>query len=160
MKKIKPTLAGYFLPNDHALKGVNYLFVTGDNIPEKNAHELRDIYALAKKINPNEVAKSATNHFTVIVAPGKYTFGNVKFSINTQFIDIVSLTGNTDILIDGISVTTGNVNIKGIDTGTNAFAITSGLSNLAIKNCKGLDYVSDDTSDNFGTGDNFEEANY
>jgi hypothetical protein len=141
MKKTAKTLTAYSQPDDYSLRGKNYLFVTGDGKESENVRELKDTYALAKKISPNKIAKSATNRMTIIVAPGIYTFGTSKLVLDTPFIDIVSLTGNCDVLIDGISITGNDINVRGIDTGTNAFTITG--TSVTAEKCKGLNYVSD-----------------
>ena len=143
MESIKKTIAAYFLPNKYYLKGRNYLFVTGDSTTAANAKELKGILDLAKKINPNNVVRSSTNQMTIIVGPGSYSFGVTKLVLDTPFINIVSLTGNCDVLIDGLTITAGNMNLKGIDCGVNAFTISNGLTGVVRENCKGLDYTSD-----------------
>ncbi len=77
---------------------------------------------------------------TIIIAPGEYTFGATKFLHNSAGIDIVSLTGNADVMIDGINVTTtGKTFIKGINCGVNAFTIANNLLNLVCDTCTGGD---------------------
>lgn len=90
-----------------------------------------------------EQAKSTRT--TVIVAPGIYTFGLTNFAIDSSGIDVVSLTGNTDVKLDGIDVTADNVYVKGIDVGVNAFAVESYID-VIIDNCNGGD-------DSFNTSD-------
>ena len=74
---------------------------------------------------------------TVIVAPGIYTFGTTKFLINAVGVDVVSLTGNADVILDGINITSCDGLVKGIDTGSFYFTIASNLPLLVCENCKG-----------------------
>ena len=141
MKSIVKTLSAYNAPDDNYLKGRNYLFVIGDNTPPKNALELKQTINLAKQIQPNKIARSATNQMTILVAPGNYPFGATKLVLDTPYINIVSLTGNMDVFIDGLSITGNNIFVRGIDAGTNAFTITG--TGVTVENSRGLNYVSD-----------------
>lgn len=89
---------------------------------------------------------------TVIVAPGDYDFGATAFVVDTEGINIVSLTGNSDVIISsteensnwgyiyGIKVTNQFILIKGINCKTNAFYIADNLDNLICEYCIGGDY--------------------
>ena len=57
---------------------------------------------------------------TVIVAPGTYTFGTTKFNINAIGVNVASLTGNADVIIDGIAGGADYTYIKGFDCGVNS----------------------------------------
>lgn len=74
---------------------------------------------------------------TVIVAPGIYTFGLNKFTVNQIGIDIVSLTGNSDVKIDGIIVSNNNLLIKGIDCGSEQFVVGTITDENIYENCVG-----------------------
>ena len=86
---------------------------------------------------------------TVIVAPGEYNFGASAFEVNAESINIVSLTGNSDVIISsteknndynityGIKVITSNILIKGINCKTNTFYVESSLNNLICEYCIG-----------------------
>ena len=79
---------------------------------------------------------------TVIVAPGTYKFGDSitdKFAVNSSGINIVSLTGNEDVMLDGINVTANNIFLKGLNCGVNNFFIESNLDNLICEKCGGGD---------------------
>ena len=126
------------------LSGTNYVFVSGDGIPSENAAELQAAYNTAKGMSP-----AIANVITVVVAPGNYTFGATVFTVDTPYINIVSLTGNPDVILDsdendidegliGIRVTTNNILIKGIKV-IGAFFIESNLNNLICENCVGGD---------------------
>ena len=120
--------------------GTNYILVKGDGTSIENAVKLQEAYNFAKFMTPNGLPKSVTSRVTVIVYPGTYTFGNTKFAVNTQYIDIVSLTGNADVILDGINVTANNVYLKGLNSGTNFFIISSSLNLLKCENCIGGAY--------------------
>jgi len=125
------------LANNDILSGSNYLFVKADGTPSQNATELSASYVQAKNSSP-----SATNRFAILTSPGKYTFAST-FTLNTQYVDIVSLTGECDVLVTGsgtISVTANDVYVKGIDVDVKNFTIADNLPLLKVNNCKGGNY--------------------
>ena len=78
---------------------------------------------------------------TVIVAPGVYTFGNTKFNPNIEGVDIVSLTGNADVILDGVRVSANNIYIKGIACyAPNTFVLGHDHPFSKFENCIGGDY--------------------
>jgi len=113
------------------LQGSNYILLKGDSYDSNvNAAELQDAYT-----NARDYSSDATNRFTIIVPPSNYTFGTNKFTVDGQWIDIVSLTGNADVMIDGINITGNDVFIKGLNCGTFQITITGNLPLLKIENC-------------------------
>lgn len=89
---------------DSALFSVNdaYIFVVTSGDPSANGAALKAAYAAAKALTPNGAALSATNRAAVILPPGRYqTDGavNAPLAIDTQYIDIVGLTGDPDDVI-------------------------------------------------------------
>jgi hypothetical protein len=119
------------------LSGSNYLFVKADGTPSQNATELSSSYVQAKASSP-----SATNRIAILTSPGKYTFAST-FTLDTQYIDVVSLTGECDVLVTGsgtINITANDVYVKGIDVDVKNFTIADNLPLLKINNCKGGDY--------------------
>jgi hypothetical protein len=123
--------------NNDILSGSNYLFVKADGTPSQNATELSASYVQAKASSP-----SATNRIAILASPGKYTFAST-FTLDTQYIDVVSLTGECDILVTGsgtIAVTANDVYVRGIDVDTKNFTVVDNLPLLKVKNCKGGDY--------------------
>ena len=93
-----------------------------------------------KTVIPTE-AEAKSVRTTVIVAPGVYTFPIAdSFDINTPYIDIVSLTGNRDVQINGCIVSAGaNVYLKGINAGTDKIIILNSTENsLIFENCIAL----------------------
>ena len=82
------------------------------------------------------------NLVTVVVAPGKYSF-DTDFLVNKDHINIVSLTGNADVLFTGdgtIDVTVDGIFLKGIDVQDKPFTIATDLDLLRVENCIGSDY--------------------
>jgi hypothetical protein len=103
-----------------------------------NCVNLNQAYTEAKASTPQGDALSATNRYTLILPSGYYNCADT-FRVDSQYVDIVSLTGNRDIIFNGatIKVTGNDVFIRGIDVGTKQFFIESNLNNLKLENCKG-----------------------
>ncbi len=112
--------------------GNNYVVVYGIGTPSTNATELQAAYNLAKTMSP-----SSTNIINVIVAPGTYTFG-ITFNLDTDWINILPLTEDSTIKINGINVAANNVILRNIDCGTNSFSLgkDDGSGNIRINNAK------------------------
>ena len=97
-------------------------------------------------------AEAKSPRTTLIVAPGEYNFGATAFRVNSSGINIVSLTGNSDVIISstevnseydyiyGIKVTANDILIKGINCRTNTFYIANSLDNLICEHCIGGNY--------------------
>jgi hypothetical protein len=118
------------------LSGSNYIFVEANGTPTQNGGYLTASYALAKLTIP-----AITDRFSVLLGPGYYEF-NSDFNIDTEYIDVVSLTGDRDVYITGsntIVIGADNVYVRGIDVDTKNFTITGSFPNTIIKNCKGGD---------------------
>jgi hypothetical protein len=144
--------------------GTSYVYVAGDKASfEANGQQLLDAYALAKTMTPYGDVKAVYNRVQVVVAPGTYWFPNDDFNIDTPYVDVVSLTGNRDVVLDFINVTSvaTDVYLKGLDLGTNPFTIYGNRPNLKIENCAGGDYsFSGDSQSTKGTYINCTAGNY
>ena len=92
-------------------------------------------YVESKSVVSNQEEANALKT-TIIIAPGNYTFGSTKFVVDAESINIVSLTGNPDVMLDGIDVTAYNVYLKGLNCGDNVFKIATNLDKLVCENCK------------------------
>lgn len=122
MDDIATTVAADLPPS--GLQGESFILVKGDkSTPQENGLDLQAAYDLAQAATPYGDALSASNRFTIIVAPGDYysdysgVFGPIgQFQINADFIDIISLTGNSDVYLSGISVSAQDVYLKGLNT--------------------------------------------
>jgi len=126
------------------LSGSNYSFVEASGTPSENGLSLSASYALAKTY-----PVSSTNRFSILAGPGKYQFGST-FTLDTQYIDIVSLTGERDILVTGsntVSITANDVYVRGIDVDNKNFTIADDLPLLKVNNCKGGDLSFGGTAD-------------
>ena len=89
-----------------------------------------------------EVGIVSYNLITVVAAPGEYNFAS-DFVMDTDYVNIVSLTGNADVVFNGagtISITANDVFVKGIDVQSKNFKITGDELSLVVENCKGGDY--------------------
>lgn len=119
----------------------NYIIVAVTNDDDENGTNLLTAYAAAKLLTPNGAALSATNRATVIVPPGVYKL-SVQLDVDTEFVDIVSLTGNRDVYLttNTIQIQADNVYIKGIDVGIQIFDVLDSLSNIIVEKCKGGNY--------------------
>ena len=146
------------------LNGTSYVYVAGDkSTAVLNGEELLDAYASAKTMTPYGQFSGPSNRVKVVVAPGTYEFPNDDFNIDSNYVDVVSLTGNRDVVLDFINVTSGatDVYLKGLDLGTNAFTIYGNQPNLKIENCAGGDYsFSGDTQSTSGTFTNCTAGDY
>ena len=118
------------IANLGGLSGTNYLYVAADGIDTANATALSSAYATAKTMSPSSI-----NRITIVAAPGYYNFGSTAFTMDTEYIDLVSLDGNRSIIFNSansggtISITANDVFVKGIDVETKAFTIATDLNN-------------------------------
>lgn len=135
------------------LSGTNFVYVAADGTDVQNAAALSAAYTTAQGMSP-----SATNRITILAAPGYYNFGSTAFTMSTQYIDLVSLDGNRSIIFNSgnaagtISITAGNIFVKGVDVQTKAFLIGTNSSTIIIEDCKGGEgSFSSDTFDMAGT---------
>ena len=152
------TIDGSPIGGGGGLEGTQYVFVAANGTPTENAAELQSAYDTAKTMSP-----SATNIITVICGTGTYSFpNNNPFTLDTEFIDLVSLTGNRDVFLTTVSdsnnlttlnnfiIDTDNVFVKGIDGSKDVwvdikgpflesgqFTIIGNLPNLICENCAG-----------------------
>lgn len=100
------------------LEGTKYLYVAGKGTPQENGEELKAAYTTAQTMSP-----TLNSRVTIIVGPGKYfnatpavfPAADGQFEFTSDFIDVVSLTGEPDVFLSGISVG-GICYIKGINT--------------------------------------------
>lgn len=74
---------------------------------------------------------------TVIVAPGEYNFGASAFVVDSPGINIVSLTGKRDVLINSVNVSSDWVYVSGINCREGSFVVSDNLPNIVIENCEG-----------------------
>lgn len=121
------------------LEGTNYIYVAANGTDVENAAELQAAYTTAQGMSP-----SATNRIIIIGGPGYYNFGSTPFTMDTDYIDLVSLDGNRSIIFNSsdpagtiglYSVT--DVYVRGVDVQTKAFAVETYYPGITVENCKG-----------------------
>lgn len=132
------------------LEGTSYILVKGEGTIEENGLELQAAYDAAQLATPYGNPLTDTNRFTIIIAPGSYYSDNTfnQFVIDVDYIDLISLTGNADVRLSGISVSASNVYLKGLNTrnaldlgGVQAgFNIAASGSDQIFDTCIGRDY--------------------
>lgn len=119
------------------ISGTNYKIVTATGTPTENAAELQAAYDAAKLMSP-----SPTNRITLVVTPGHYHFPeNIPgygFIMDTDYIDIVSLDGNSSIIYSAdngaiMSLYYINTFVKGIRT--DSCSIDTAGPNVRLENC-------------------------
>jgi hypothetical protein len=139
------------------LEGTQYVYVAADGTDVENAAELQAAYNTATTMSP-----SATNRITIIAGPGNYNFGTSVFTMNTEYIDLVSLDGNRSIIFNApldlllselgsINITANDVFVKGVDVLTKQFKTANSLNLLKVENCAGIGDVSFGGTDASGT---------
>ena len=129
------------------LRGQNYRVVYAKNLnPQQNGVELYNAYIFAKLQNPNGQPLSDTNRFVIFLSPGVYNFIGSDITLDTPYIDIVSLSGEADVFITSlvsnipITVATSDIRLRGFDLGSQAIHITSSYGNNYFENIIGGEY--------------------
>lgn len=123
------------------LAGTNYVYVMADGTDVENAAELTSAYFMAKLT----MSPSATNRITIVCGPGNYNFGSSPFTMDTDYIDLVSLDGNRSVIFNSsdalgtISITANEVFVKGVNVESKNFTISDNLVSLKVENCQGGD---------------------
>lgn len=134
------------------LAGVSHTFLSktfykGQTLFNIDTMEYRKLFAdvtttSSEILDDNSVEitelEAKSTRTTIIVAPGEYEF-SATFTHDSYGIDIVSLTGNADVKINGISVTTSYTYIKGLNCMSYAFSVLGSLADLVCENCIGGD---------------------
>lgn len=142
-----------------AIGGTNYIYVAGNGTADANFVDLVAAYATAVADTP-----SSTNIWTIVCGPGYYNdASNTGLQMNTSYVNLVSLTGNKDVIISNgafggvpsIELTADNVFIRGILADPNCPIYTGAtLANIRIENCESMYYNSfagDSTEQGSGT---------
>lgn len=117
--------------------GTQCIIVSSFGTPTENGITLQAAYDDAKTRTPNGLPLSADNRITLVLTAGIYS----GLYIDTEFIDIVSLTGNRDVITtNGIGVRANDVYLKGIDVLNAPFDLGWDTYPLLIcENCRGGD---------------------
>ena len=108
-----------------SISGTNYIIAQGKGTPIENAIDLQLTYNIAKLMSP-----SKENVITVMITPGKYDFGENVFTVNTSFINLVSLSSDCDVFLNGINITISDVLLRGINCTESKFNFSSNLTGI------------------------------
>ena len=127
------------------LEGTNYVYVAANGTPTENAAELQAAYDLAKTMSP-----SSANTITVIAAPGEYRFATT-FVMDTEYVNLVSLTGNADVIFD-LDVDPVVLDEFG-DIVNIIYALLIDTNNVYVKGIQGKDIQSVNWNDWWGLPD-------
>jgi len=103
------------------LQGESYIFVTGNSDdPTVNGAELKAAYDVALASTPYGNPRGQGNEFSVIIGPGTYdmraynaTYG---WELTGDYINMISLTGEPDVVISTFSVGGNYGTYKGLNT--------------------------------------------
>lgn len=128
------------------VNGENVKYVLGIGNPYWNGNLLRNTIIQALSATPNGLPKSATNRVTIYVSPGQYAMPGTA-AITSQFVDIISLTGNPDVILTNaqfgqtITLQADNCYIRGLNYGSAPLYIyASGTNNLVVEKCISGDF--------------------
>jgi hypothetical protein len=134
------------------LEGSQYIYVAANGTDIENAAELQAAYTAAQMRLP-----TSTKRITIIAGPGNYNFESNVFTMDTDFIDLVSLDGNRSIIFNApeskpvtangtIKINANNVFVKGINVGGKPFQVSgNNLNSIVVENCKGGNYSFNDS---------------
>lgn len=138
VKKVYEKGVEYWSCNFRIIKefGASWELVKGDGSPQENGAALAIIYDQAASKSPYFLPLSTTNRYTIVVSPGNYIVPPVLFVVS-EFIDIVSLTGESDVFINQIVVSANDVKIKGLNLANNPFLVLDNCIDGVFEKCKG-----------------------
>jgi len=135
--------------NGTGIGGTQYIFVQANGTDVENAAELQAAYNTAKTMSPKD------NRITVVAAPGTYKFPST-FVMDTEYIDLVSLTGNRDVVFDLDGITDP---FQFDDDTSDIISIGECLlidtDNVFVKGVKGKFYLSSNWNSYWGEGEDY-----
>lgn len=113
------------------LTGTRYIYVAADGTPTENGADLVAAYNTAKTMTP-----TAGSRVRIIAAPGYYTDAS-GLTMDTDYIDLVSLDGNRSVVFDslGFTINANDAFVRGIVANT-SLNLGGGQTNLVMENCK------------------------
>jgi hypothetical protein len=144
------------------LEGDSFLYVEANSGSElSNGSVLLSVVQQAAFTEPYGSPLSATNRITVLVPPGTYDLNTSPLTLTTPFVDVVSLTGNRDVIIKTSPFTLSAViignNVKVIGIKTDKKITIESNANVEIENCQaGFDSFGAEGGGLFGTFKNCE----
>lgn len=129
------------------LKGESYIVVKGDGATAaENGAELKAAYDIAVAATPFGNAKSPSNEYTILIAPGTYDMspynGAYGWEIDADYVNVISLSGIADVVLTTFLVKSSFCTIKGIDTSPNSnqILIDPSSQNVVFDTCSAGDF--------------------
>lgn len=115
--------------------GTYWSIVSSSGTPSENGAALLAEYARVKALG---LSLDADTRYTIYIPAGQYDLAS-EFTVDTAYIDIKSLSGQKEVHLtsETINVTADNIEVVGIDVGTQAFKGCDDLANIVITNCEG-----------------------
>lgn len=103
------------------LQGESYIVVLGNNPdPVVNGAELKAAYDVALAATPYGNPRNIGNEFSIIIGPGTYDMraynGTYGWELTGDYINMISLTGEPDVVISTFCVIGGRGTYKGLNT--------------------------------------------
>lgn len=89
------------------LGGESFTLITATGTPQENGKRLLEEYNSARTKKPNGEDLSATNRYTILLAPGNYDLEE-PLNVDTDFIDILPLSQDNTYNIQGDVIITSN----------------------------------------------------
>jgi hypothetical protein len=129
--------------------GTQYIFVQANGTDIENATELQAAYDLAKTMSP-----TSDNRITVVAAPGIYKFPST-FVMDTEYIDLISLTGNRDVVFDIDVIDPFQADDNTGDVVSTGECLLVDTDNVFVKGIKGKFYLSPNWDDYWGEGEDY-----
>ena len=114
--------------------GSGLVLVIYDNEVEQRTYDSCYIYNFYYQLNRS----------TLVVASGYYEIEE-RLQLDTEYLDVVSLTGNCDVFISAyddstaLELDTDNIYVRGINAGTQRIRINYDYDDYTFENCKGGD---------------------
>ena len=114
---------------------ITHVMVANSNY--SGAIALAPIGTFSRSDSQSALDAALARRVTVIIAPGEYNFGSSGFTLNTSRIDVKSLTGKKDVLVNIVNVQSDYCYVAGINCREGSFVVSDNLPNIVIENCEG-----------------------
>jgi len=132
---------------DTSIQGESYIVVKGDGATAaENGAELKAAYDIAVASTPYGSAKSSSNEYTILVAPGTYDMsaynGAYGWEIDADYVNVISLSGIADVVLTTFLVSSSFCTIKGIDASPNngQILIDPSTTSITFDTCIASDF--------------------
>ena len=129
--------AAVWLNAGGARQGERFLVLQCTGSAVENGTELINAYTYATALG----GLSATDRFTIVIPPCTIDTGT-EFEMDTDFVDISSLTGQCDVVFAegiGLIAPATDIRVTGVDATTLPFNVDDGMTAIILTRCKGGD---------------------